>query len=131
MASVCDGDGIEICTDGHSESMIDERELTTAGRDFIQPEFSPIRRSTSTSSRKKVRRFSAFSAAPVVAPELHELDLESTLVAGQSFLSSNPMSKSNCDEDNGISSSYMQAVTGGRLADTSSMHVHQVSILSA
>lgn len=127
MASVCDGDEIEFV---HIESMIDERELTLAGRDFSPPQFSPIRRSPLNIGKTARRHSEGYSAAPdvEVAPEIQELDLESTLVPGKSFLSSNPTSKSSSDEDRcGISSSYMQAVTGGRLSDSSV--VHQVSLL--
>lgn len=131
MASVCSSGEIGICTDGASESMIDERELTLAGRDFVPPPFSPVRSSASTSRNRKTklstRRSRSASivsveSAPALAyHELRELDLESTLVAKEDEPAPLPVlngSQNGREGDHGLSNSYMQAVTGGRLTDS-------------
>ena len=125
MASICDSSSTTIST---VREQMDDREFTVSGKDFQMPK-SPAKRanhhgnSMAKSEKKssKTSRLRPFSM-PVIAPiSPEDLDLESTLVAGESFVSSNSNSGErqdiNCSEtlSLGNTTSYSRAVHRGRL----------------
>ena len=141
MASVCNGDSVDSFYTGDSASgrVMDERELTLSSKNFVPPTFSPVRRPSSTLDRIKRRRKKVTTStpqlkavqSPLEAPELHELDLESTLKASGSAPSDFKTRSSGVGSPGGggLSSSYMRAVTEGRVLPSSSTTVESASLL--
>ena len=101
-----------------AEKVDDERGFTTAGREHALPTFgSPSRTasSTSTSTKKsaKASRLKSFPL-PVISISPEDLDLDKTVVAGESFVASSSDGAESLGETPGLLTSYSTAVTRGR-----------------
>lgn len=125
MASLRESSGSVLTSAAKSEAMGDGRGFTTGGAEHAAPDFegvSPSKRA----ANKKISRARPFPLIPmpVVAVSPEDLDLEGTLVAGESFLSSGGSAQA-CNNladyhSTGNSTSYSKAVIRGKL-DTSHM----------
>lgn len=126
MASLSEATVSVLSSAASSREMDDGRGFVTGGIEHPAPDFGP----TSPSKRAWKKKTSKMARArplprPVVAVSPEDLDLEDTLVAGDSFLSSGSGSQGGSglaaaggSSMSGNSTSYSRAVIKGRL-DTS------------
>ena len=155
MASFCDTTIISGAKNSAGASVMeDNRGFMTAGKDYVPPEFSNISphkgkpsssskklsktaaaatTTTTTSTAGRLRRFSF--PAPVGPISLEELELDSTLKAGESFLSSSSVGsddewrggrRGSCVESTvgqGNGTSYSKAISRGRIESVAAAHL--------
>lgn len=129
MATPSDAVDASVLTSATTSGAMDDgRGFTTAGTGHLAPDFesispAPYKRTT---NKKTSKRRAQMIPVPRVVVSPEELDLEDTLVEGQSFLSSG--SSSHCAEfqysesiSTGNSTSYSRAVSRGRLNTSNSV----------
>ena len=104
-----------------ASAMDDSRGFTTAGRDYVPPVFSigsdspqKRRRRSTTTDTTTTTSSSRLRPSPIPAISLEELDLDSTVEAGESYLSSSSEDEGIVQGRGGRASSYMDStITNG------------------